>query len=73
MFALVDAAFGQRRKMLRQALADLFGSSAAATEALEEAGLDPTARGEQLVMRDFLALARVQAALTGAAPDPSAV
>lgn len=60
MFALVDAAFGQRRKMLRQALAELFGSSAAATSALEAAGLDPTARGEQLVMGDFLALARVQ-------------
>lgn len=60
MFALVDAAFGQRRKMLRQALAELFGSSAAATAALEAAGLDPTARGEQLVMQDFLALARVQ-------------
>lgn len=73
MFALVDAAFGQRRKMLRQALAELFGSAAAATAAIEAAGLDPTARGEQLVMRDFLALARVPAALTGAAPDPSAV
>jgi len=60
-FALVDAAFGQRRKMLRQALADVFGSSAAATAALEAAGLDPTARGEQLVMADFLALARVPA------------
>jgi 16S rRNA (adenine1518-N6/adenine1519-N6)-dimethyltransferase len=59
LFALVDAAFGQRRKMLRQALAELFGSSALAIEALEAAGLDPTARGEQLVMSDFLALARV--------------
>lgn len=59
LFALVDAAFGQRRKMLRQSLSELFGSSAEATAALERAGLDPTARGEQLLMRDFLALARV--------------
>jgi 16S rRNA (adenine1518-N6/adenine1519-N6)-dimethyltransferase len=55
---LVDAAFGQRRKMLRQALAELFGSSAAATAALEAAGLDPTARGEMLGLPEFLRLAR---------------
>ena len=56
---LVDAAFGQRRKMLRQALAELYGSSAAASTALESAGLAPTARGEELTLADFLALARV--------------
>ena len=55
---LVDAAFGQRRKMLRQALSELFGSSAAATAALEAAELDPTARGEQLGLPEFLRLAR---------------
>jgi 16S rRNA (adenine1518-N6/adenine1519-N6)-dimethyltransferase len=58
-FQLVDAAFGQRRKMLRQALAEVFGSSAAATAALEAAGVDPTARGEQLGLDAFLSLARV--------------
>lgn len=59
LFALVDAAFGQRRKMLRQALAPAFGGSAQdAAAALERAGLDPTARGEQLSADDFLALAR---------------
>jgi 16S rRNA (adenine1518-N6/adenine1519-N6)-dimethyltransferase len=58
MGELVDAAFGQRRKMLRQALAELFGSSAAATAALEAAGLDPTARGEMLGLPEFLRLAR---------------
>ncbi|MEN9620772.1 MAG: rRNA ((1518)-N(6)/adenine(1519)-N(6))-dimethyltransferase RsmA [Actinomycetota bacterium] len=58
MGELVDAAFGQRRKMLRQALAELFGSSAAATSALEAAGLDPTARGEMLGLPEFLRLAR---------------
>jgi len=55
---IVDAAFGQRRKMLRQALAELYGSSGAATAALEAAGLDPTARGEQLGFDDFLRLAQ---------------
>ncbi len=61
MGTLVDAAFGQRRKMLRQALAEVYGSSAQATAALEAAGLDPTARGEQLGLPEFLALARVDA------------
>jgi len=58
LFALVDAAFGQRRKMLRQALSDLLGGAAAASTRLEAAGLDPTARGEQLSIDDFVALAR---------------
>ncbi len=58
-FALIDAAFGQRRKMLRQSLSELLGGSGAASERLEAAGLDPTARGEQLGIEDFLALARV--------------
>lgn len=57
-FALVDAAFGQRRKMLRQALGDLLGGSAAASARLEAAGVDPTLRGEQLTVLDFLAVAR---------------
>jgi 16S rRNA (adenine1518-N6/adenine1519-N6)-dimethyltransferase len=57
-FRLVDAAFGQRRKMLRQALADLFGSSAAASAVLERAGIAPTQRGEQLTVHDFLGIAR---------------
>ena len=57
-FALVNAAFGQRRKMLRQALAELFDGSAAASARLEAAGVDPTRRGEQLTVADFLAIAR---------------
>ncbi|MEO5533854.1 MAG: 16S rRNA (adenine(1518)-N(6)/adenine(1519)-N(6))-dimethyltransferase RsmA [Pseudolysinimonas sp.] len=57
-FAIIDGAFGQRRKMLRQALADQFGGSAAATTRLEAAGVDPTLRGEQLGVADFLAIAR---------------
>ena len=56
VFALVDAAFGQRRKMLRSALAGFAGSSAAAVQALEAAGVDPQARGEVL---DVTAFARI--------------
>jgi 16S rRNA (adenine1518-N6/adenine1519-N6)-dimethyltransferase len=58
-FDLVDAAFGQRRKMLRQTLSDIFGTSAAASDALELASIAPTRRGEELVLDDFVRLARV--------------
>jgi len=58
-FALVDAAFGQRRKMLRQSLSEVLGDSATASARLEAAGIDPTERGEQLTVGDFLAIARV--------------
>ena len=57
-FALVDAAFGQRRKMLRQSLAAVLGDSVAASARLEAAGIAPTARGEELSVEDFLAIAR---------------
>ncbi len=56
VFAVVDAAFAQRRKMLRAALAPLAGSSAAAAEALTAAGVDPTARGERLTVVEFTAI-----------------
>ena len=59
VFALVDAAFAQRRKMLRSALAGRFGSSARAAEALVAAGIDPQARGEVLAVQDFARLAAV--------------
>ena len=57
-FALVDAAFQQRRKMLRQSLGVLLGDSAAASARLVAAGIAPTARGEELTVHDFLAIAR---------------
>lgn len=57
VFALVDAAFAQRRKMLRSALARLAGSSTAASDAIAAAGIDPTLRGEQLTIADFAAIA----------------
>jgi 16S rRNA (adenine1518-N6/adenine1519-N6)-dimethyltransferase len=56
-FQIVDAAFNQRRKMLRQALSGIFGSSAAASEALEAAGVAPTARGEDLTVDDYQRIA----------------
>ncbi|QAV71274.1 16S rRNA (adenine(1518)-N(6)/adenine(1519)-N(6))-dimethyltransferase RsmA [Salinibacterium sp. UTAS2018] len=57
-FALVDAAFQQRRKMLRQSLSSVLGSSTAASDRLIAAGIAPTARGEELTVLDFLAIAR---------------
>lgn len=58
-FRIVDAAFQQRRKMLRQALSGVLGGSAAdASAVLERAGVDPTARGEALTIADFHRIAR---------------
>jgi 16S rRNA (adenine1518-N6/adenine1519-N6)-dimethyltransferase len=57
-FAVIDGAFGQRRKMLRQALAGYAGSSAEAIALLEKAGIDPTLRGEQLGIADFVSIAQ---------------
>jgi 16S rRNA (adenine1518-N6/adenine1519-N6)-dimethyltransferase len=60
-FEIIDAAFGQRRKMLRQALSNVLGgSAAAASEVLERAGVDPTARGEALTVEDYLRIARAR-------------
>lgn len=59
-FRIVDAAFQQRRKMLRQALSGVLGgSSAEASVVLERAGVAPTARGEELSIDDFQRIARV--------------
>ncbi|MEE1938478.1 16S rRNA (adenine(1518)-N(6)/adenine(1519)-N(6))-dimethyltransferase RsmA [Streptomyces sp. TRM 70361] len=57
VFAVVDAAFAQRRKTLRAALAGWAGSAAAAEAALRAAGIDPRARGEALTIEDFAAVA----------------
>lgn len=64
VFRVVDAAFAQRRKMLRSALSSIVGSSAAAAEAIEAAGVDPQARGERLTITQFAAIAE-QLALRG--------
>ena len=57
-FALVNAAFAQRRKMLRQALQPVLGPLDRAVAVLEAAGAAPTARAEQLGIEAFLAIAR---------------
>lgn len=56
-FAVIDAAFSQRRKTLRSALADWAGSAAAAESALRQAGVDPALRGEALGVADFARIA----------------
>jgi 16S rRNA (adenine1518-N6/adenine1519-N6)-dimethyltransferase len=61
-FELVDAAFQQRRKMLRQSLSVVFGTSQVASDTIERAGLLPTSRGEELTVDDFLAIARARLA-----------
>ncbi|WP_030485628.1 16S rRNA (adenine(1518)-N(6)/adenine(1519)-N(6))-dimethyltransferase RsmA [Nocardioides aequoreus] len=57
VFAVVDAAFAQRRKVLRQALRGVAGSVERAEAAVAAAGLEPMARGEQLALADFVRLA----------------
>jgi 16S rRNA (adenine1518-N6/adenine1519-N6)-dimethyltransferase len=57
VFAVVDAAFAQRRKTLRSALRTLAGSADAAGRALAGAGIDPMARGEQLTVAEFARIA----------------
>jgi len=57
VFTIIDAAFAQRRKMLRSALSSLYGSSALAEEILTQAGIDPTLRGEALEISGFCAIA----------------
>lgn len=57
VFACIDAAFAQRRKTLRSALAGWAGSAAAAEAALRRAGVDPAARGERLDIATFAAIA----------------
>lgn len=57
-FSLIDAAFAQRRKMLRAALSKYFGSSTKASEELLRVGISPEARGERLTIDDFARLAQ---------------
>lgn len=57
VFTCIDAAFAQRRKTLRAALAGWAGSAAAAEECLRDAGIDPRTRGEQLDITQFAAIA----------------
>ena len=57
VFAVVDAAFAQRRKSLRGALSGWAGSPAAAQQVLCAAGVDPATRAERLAIADFARIA----------------
>jgi 16S rRNA (adenine1518-N6/adenine1519-N6)-dimethyltransferase len=63
VFAAIDAAFSQRRKMLRSALADWAGGRDRAEEVLARAGLPATARGEELAVAQFADLAAARLSL----------
>ena len=65
VFEIVDRAFGQRRKMLRQALAIVFGNPDLASRALEAAGVSPTLRGEQLTIDDYIRIASIDPSSLG--------
>lgn len=54
-FKVIDAAFAQRRKMLRSALSQIFAGEA--ERKVLEAGVDPTVRGETLLLSDFISIA----------------
>ena len=72
IFEIVDAAFAQRRKTLRAALAGWAGSAELAGRLLSEAGINPSARGEQLWIEDFARIAECTARSgrrSGAGPD----
>ena len=58
VFAIIDLAFAQRRKMLRAALSSRYGGSAAAEAHLIAAGIDPTLRGESLDIHAFCKIAQ---------------
>lgn len=64
VFEVIDQAFSSRRKMLRACLAGLFGSGAAASEAIASAGVSPEVRGEVLDITQF-------AAIAAALPEPA--
>jgi 16S rRNA (adenine1518-N6/adenine1519-N6)-dimethyltransferase len=63
VFACIDAAFAQRRKTLRAALAGWAGSAPNAETTLRAAGVDPRTRGEQLDIHSFAAIAAARSAL----------
>jgi 16S rRNA (adenine1518-N6/adenine1519-N6)-dimethyltransferase len=68
VFAVIDAAFRQRRKTLRAALSGWAGSPPEAERLLRAAGIDPGARGESLGIADFARLAAARRSASPAAP-----
>ena len=59
-FTVIDAAFSQRRKMLRSALSVWAGGSSSAIEILEKAGVAQTSRAEELELKEFIAIAQAR-------------
>ncbi|GDX23603.1 ribosomal RNA small subunit methyltransferase A [Actinomycetes bacterium] len=59
-FTVIEAAFSQRRKMLRSALSVWAGGSSSAIEILEKAGVAQTSRAEELVLKEFIAIAQAR-------------
>ena len=55
-FAVIDEAFAKRRKMMRSALSQLFKGQA--EDYLNNAGVDPTIRGEALSVEQFLEIGK---------------
>jgi 16S rRNA (adenine1518-N6/adenine1519-N6)-dimethyltransferase len=70
VFAVVDAAFAQRRKTLRAALARWAGGPDAAEEILRSAGVDPGARGEALTVAEFARIAASTGPCAGSGVSP---
>jgi len=68
VFAVVDAAFRQRRKTLRAALSGWAGSAPEAERLLRAARIDPGARGESLGVAEFARLAAARRSASPAAP-----
>jgi len=64
VFAVIDAAFSQRRKTLRAALARWAGSAQEAAAVLAEAGIESRLRGESLTVEDYVRIAEVHASRT---------
>jgi 16S rRNA (adenine1518-N6/adenine1519-N6)-dimethyltransferase len=58
-FAIVDAAFGQRRKTLRTALGSVLGTPQNVDRVLKDAGVNSGLRGEQLSLQDFVTIAQL--------------
>ncbi len=69
-FEVVDAAFAQRRKTLRAALAGWAGGASVAADILVAAGVDPVSRGETLTVDEFAAIAAAGVTRRVIAPPP---
>ena len=69
VFAVIDAAFAQRRKTLRAALTRWAGSAHEAEDVLAEAGIDSRLRGESLTVEDYVRIAEVRARRTRPTSD----